>query len=214
MLAASQNKNSGIYTLLRKGVKEAGMAPFYTGSGDEGFTGILGEDRLPKYDLRLEVLGTLDEATAVLGMARALCQLPETRKLILQLQRDLYQLMTETAAAPDTAGNFHKIEGRHVSWIEEQIKIIGRRVDLPREFIVPGDTWVGAVLDLARTVVRRGERRMAELLHRGDVKNPETLKYLNRLSTFVYLLELLENQTAGTSNPTLAKTEQDDRNFD
>ena len=190
------------------------MAPFYTRGGDEGYSGILGEDRLPKYDLRLEVLGALDEATAALGMARALCQLPETRKLILRMQRDLYHMMAETAASPETAAKFHKIEVRHVTWLEEQIEITGRNVNPPGDFIVPGDTWVGAVLDLARTVVRRAERRMAEILHRGDVKNTELLKYLNRLSTLIFLIELLEGQSAGTSNPTLAKTEQDDRDFD
>ena len=190
------------------------MAPFYTRGGDEGYSGILGEDRIPKYDLRLEVLGTLDEATATLGMARSLCQLPETRKMILRVQRDLYQLMAETAAVPEIAAKFHKIEARHVSWIEEQIEITGRKVNLPAEFIVPGDTWVGAAIDLARTTVRRAERRMAEILHRGDVKNPEMLRYLNRLSTLIFLIEQLESQTAGTPNPTLAKTEQDDRNFD
>lgn len=190
------------------------MAPFYTRGGDEGFSGILGEDRLPKYDLRLEVLGTLDEATATLGMARALCQLSETRKLILQIQRDLYRLMAEAAAEPDTAEKFHQIEAHHVSWLEEQIEVIGGKVTLPHEFIVPGDTWIGAVIDLARVVVRRAERRLAEIIHRGDVKNPEMLKYMNRLSSLIYLIELLEIQSTGTSNPTLAKTEQDDRNID
>ncbi len=190
------------------------MAPFFTRAGDEGYSGILGEGRLPKYDLRLEVLGTLDEANSALGMARALCQNPESRQLILQVQRDLYHLMAETAAASGTESKFQKIEPRHVTWLEEQTEITGRAVKLPEEFIVPGDTWVGAVLDLARTLVRRAERRMAEFFHREDLKNSEMLKYLNRLSSLLFVIELLENEIAGTSNPTLAKTDQDDRNFD
>ncbi len=190
------------------------MAPYFTRRGDDGYTGLLGEERVPKYDLRLETLGALDEVTAALGMARAICKLPASRKLILHVQRDLYNLMAETSAVPDVVAKFHRIDARHVAWLEEQIEALGQAVTMPEEFIVPGDTWVGAILDLGRVVVRRAERRMAELLHRGDVKNLELFKYLNRLSTLMFFIELLENQAAGVSQPTLAKTELDDRNFD
>jgi cob(I)alamin adenosyltransferase len=190
------------------------VTPYFTGRGDEGYTGLLGEERVPKFDLRLETLGALDEATAALGIARAICKLPASRKLILRVQRDLYMLMAETAAPPETAEKFHRIDARYVTWLEEQIEALGQAVTMPEEFIVPGDTWVGAVLDLARAIVRRAERRLAELFHRGDLKNLELLKYTNRLSTLLFFIELLENQTAGENIPTLAKTEQDDRNFD
>ncbi len=190
------------------------MAPFFTGRGDDGTTGLLGDERLPKYDLRLETLGTLDEATAVIGLARAACKLPASRKLLLQVQRDLYALMAEAAASPETAEKFQHIGSRHVAWLEEQIEAIGRAVEMPQEFIIPGDTKIGAMLDLARVVVRRAERRMAEISHRGDIRNSALLKYLNRLSTLLFFLELLENQAAGVNKPTLAKTDKDDRNFD
>ncbi len=190
------------------------MAPFFTRGGDDGYTGVLGEERLPKYDLRLEALGALDEATAALGMARAACKLAASRKMILRVQRDLYHLMAETAASPEAAAKFRRIDARHVAWLEEQIEETGRKVNLPEGFVVAGDTWAGAVLDLARTVVRRAERRMVEIFHRGEVKNPEMLKYLNRLSSLLYFIELNENQSAGVAEPTLAKTEQDDRNSD
>ncbi len=190
------------------------MAPYFTGRGDDGYTGLLGEERVPKYDLRLETLGALDEVTAALGMARANCKLPTSRKLILHVQRDLYNLMAETAATPETAEKFHRIDARHVAWLEEQIEALGQAVAMPEDFIVPGDTWVGAVLDLGRVVARRAERRLAELIHRADLKNLQLLKYVNRLSTLLFFIELLESQAAGVDRPTLAKTGDDDRNID
>ncbi len=190
------------------------MTPYFTRRGDDGYTGLLGEERVPKYDLRLETLGALDEVNATLGMGRATCKLPASRKLILHVQRDLYNLMAETAAGPETAEKFHRIDARHVSWLEGQIEALSQAVTMPEEFIVPGDTWVGAMLDLGRVAVRRAERRLAELIHRGDVKNLELLKYMNRLSTLIFFIELLEDQTAGVDRPTLAKTDHDDRNFD
>ncbi len=190
------------------------MAPYFTRRGDDGYTGLLGDERFPKYDPRLETLGTLDEVTAALGMARAVCKLPASRKLMLQVQRDLYNLMAETAATTEMAERFHRIDSRHVGWLEEQVEAIGQAVDVPQGFTVPGDTWAGAVLDLGRVIIRRAERRMAEIYHRGDVKNAELLKYMNRLSSLTYFLELLENQAAGVAEPTLAKMDTDDRNFD
>jgi cob(I)alamin adenosyltransferase len=71
---------------------------------------------------------------------------------------------------------------------------------------VPGDSPAGAALALARTVARRAERRVAQLLHHGDIENAELLRYLNRLSSLCFGLELLENRAAGQSSPTLAKT--------
>jgi cob(I)alamin adenosyltransferase len=76
---------------------------------------------------------------------------------------------------------------------------------MPKEFIVPGDSQAGALLSVARTVIRRAERKVAELIHMGEVDNLELLRYLNRLSSLCFVLELLENQTSGKPNPTLAK---------
>ena len=77
-------------------------------------------------------------------------------------------------------------------------------VKLPEEFILPGDSLSGSAMSLARTIVRRAERRVAELLDIGEIKNPILLQYLNRLSSLCFALELLENQSAGQET-TLAK---------
>jgi cob(I)alamin adenosyltransferase len=181
-------------------------ASFYTRSGDDGYTGLLGEGRVAKEDLRLEALGAVDEANAALGVARAHARSPEGPGLLLHIQRDLYGLMAELAATPQNAQRFHSIDSEKVTWLETQVDTLSRIVEVPREFIVPGDIVEGAFLDLARTVVRRAERRVVDLFRRGDVANPELLRYLNRLSSLCFVLELRENQIVGNKKITLAKS--------
>lgn len=183
------------------------MPSFYTRKGDNGTTGLLGPGRVPKYELRMETLGAIDEATAHLGMARAICSAPGLAEIILQVQRDLYQLMAEVAAPPESAAQFRKIDSARVEWLEEQTDTLTSRVNMPREFIVPGDSVSSAVLDTARAVVRRAERRVTELHARGEIENNDLLRYLNRLSSLCFVMELWENQAAGRDRPTLARHE-------
>jgi cob(I)alamin adenosyltransferase len=180
------------------------MSPFYTRTGDDGKTGLLGEDRLPKYHPRIEALGALDEASAALGLSRALCQAAQTKPILLDVQRDLYALMAEIAVSPENAERFRTLGLPRVQWLETQTDNLSSLVPLPAEFILPGDSLSGAALALTRTIVRRAERRVAELLDTGEIKNQIILQYLNRLSSLCFALELLENQTAGHET-TLAK---------
>jgi cob(I)alamin adenosyltransferase len=181
------------------------MTPFYTQTGDDGYTSQLGEGRLPKYHPRTEAVGNVDEATAALGLARSSCRLEESRSLLLAVQRDLYNLMAEIAATPENAPRFRLIDAERVAWLERQIDNISVQVEMPKEFIVPGDSPAGAALDLARTVVRRAERQVAHLLHNQEIENIQLLRYLNRLSSLCFALELLENMTGGVDKPTLAR---------
>jgi cob(I)alamin adenosyltransferase len=180
------------------------MSPFYTRTGDNGSTGLLGEGRLPKYHPRIEALGALDEASAGLGLARALCQAPQTKSILMEAQRDLSALMAEVAATSENAKRFRTLDSPRVQWLESQADNLSATVPLPDEFILPGDSLSGAALDLTRTIVRRAERRVAELLDSGEIRNPILLQYLNRLSSLCFALELLENQSAG-HDITLAK---------
>ena len=176
----------------------------YTRTGDDGTTGLLGEDRVSKDHPRIEALGALDEASAALGLARASCQAHQTPPILQNIQRDVYKLMAEVAATPENADKFKGIDAARVTWLEEQADIINNMVIMPKEFILPGDTPSGAALSLARAVVRRAERRVTELFTLEELSNPELLRYLNRLSSLCFVLELLENQTAGRST-SLAK---------
>jgi len=182
------------------------MSNFYTRRGDDGTSGLLGNQRVPKDHPRLETVGAIDEATAALGMARATCGASQSRETILAIQRDLYHLMAEVAATPENAARFRGITTEKVAWLEEKIEHFGRQVVLPKEFIVPGDSQAGAALSLARVAVRRAERRVAALYRGGELENPGLLRYLNRLSSLCFILELYENQAANNPLPTLART--------
>ncbi|MCC6299824.1 MAG: cob(I)yrinic acid a,c-diamide adenosyltransferase [Anaerolineales bacterium] len=178
---------------------------FYTTTGDDGTTGLLGEGRVTKYHARIEAIGTLDESTAALGLARAQCLDPRSAPIILEAQRDLYKLMAEVAATPENAGKFRSIDAARVTWLEEQTDALSEIVDMPKEFIVSGDSLAGAALSLTRAIIRRAERRVVELHDEQEVANPELQRYLNRLSSLCFVLELLENQAAGHQT-TLAKS--------
>ena len=172
------------------------MSKFYTAKGDDGTTGLLGEGRLPKYHPRMEAIGSLDEATAALGLARSLVQNAALQPILLQTQRDLYGLMAEVAATPGNAAQFRSIDKARVAWLEKETDALEAKVEVPKEFILPGETKGSGALALARTVVRRAERRVAELFHTNEIENPELVPYLNRLSSLCFLLELAENQHA------------------
>jgi cob(I)alamin adenosyltransferase len=169
---------------------------FYTRKGDDGTTGFLGEGRVPKYHLRIEALGTLDESNAALGLARVSVKDPRSAPLLLEAQRDLHLLMAEVAAIPENANQFRFDEGR-VQWIEAQTDVLSKTVEMPNEFIIPGDSIGGATLSLARAVIRRAERRVTELFDAKETINPALQKYLNRLSSLLFVLELIENKAAG-----------------
>ena len=181
------------------------MTKFYTQTGDDGYTGLLGEGRAPKYNRRIETIGAIDEANAALGIARSICLSPSTASILLRAQKDLYYIMAEIAALPENASKFRKITTKHVDWLEGQIDDLSNHILIPDGFIVPGDSKSGAIIDLARTIIRRAERHIAYLLHQKKLENRELLRYMNRLSSLCFVLELLEIQVSGINNPTLAK---------
>jgi cob(I)alamin adenosyltransferase len=179
---------------------------FYTRTGDDGTTGLLGEGRVTKTHPRIEALGALDEASATLGLARAQVRDPRCEPILREAQRDLYKLMAEVAATPENADKFHAIDESRVHWLEAQTDSLSSTLTMPHEFILPGDTPSGAALSLARAVIRRAERRVVELIEAKEASNAELVRYLNRLSSLCFVLELAENAAAGKST-TLAKGE-------
>jgi len=189
----------------------SGMTDFYTRRGDDGTSGLLGNQRVPKDHSRLEAVGTIDEANAAFGLARATCESTQTAEIILTIQRDLYALMSEVAATPKNTARFRKINTERVLWLEAQIENISKNVEMPKAFIVPGDSLPGAHIDHARTITRRAERRVAKLVREGQLENRELIRYLNRLSSLCFILELFENQASSPSPVTLARGERSRR---
>lgn len=165
------------------------MAKVTTGTGDAGYTGLLGSERVAKYDPRPDTFGTVDEATSALGLARATTLDPKVKEIIYRIQNELYLLMGELATTPE---NYEKMGLRmtaeHVQWLEQVEESLKQEVEIPNKFIIPGDTLDGAALDLARTIIRRAERMAVKLLHDGVIQNGEVIRYLNRLSDLVFIL--------------------------
>lgn len=174
-------------------------------SGDDGFTDILGEGRVPKYDIRIETLGAIDEATSALGLARANCDDTQIKELLEKIQRILYRIMAEVAASPANAPTFRSVDTIDVQWLDGLIKTFSESRESLRDFILPGDTKTSSMLDLARVFVRRAERRYVELASSGGSDNHEILKFLNHLSVLLFELELNVIHTSPKQDPTLAK---------
>lgn len=163
----------------------------YTKKGDDGTTGLFYGGRVSKADLGPEAYGTVDEATSALGMARAEATGPMA-ELILSVQRDLFVVGAELATGPD---NRSKLEPgtsltttSMVDRLEEEIDRIEAEVGMPTEFVVPGGNPLAAALDVARTVVRRAERRAVEWRDSHEVPNTVVVQYLNRLADLVYMM--------------------------
>lgn len=167
--------------------------PFYTRRGDKGKTGLIGGIRVPKSELIVEILGTIDETDAALGVARSQCRVKENCEIIYKVQKDLWLLMADVASlceAPEEQRA--EMEEGHVKWLEDQIAQLEKSYTLPDGFIVPGDSYPAALLDVARTIARRAERRLVAYFQEQDIQRPVLLQYVNRLSSLCFALELRE----------------------
>jgi len=155
----------------------------------------------------------VDEASAALGLARAKSTSEDIQSVLIDAQRDLYHIMSEVAAEPEIAERFRIVDQGRVDWLERQIERFGADVEMPKEFVLGGDTDPAAALDFARTVVRRAERALVRLEFEArpehpseeGFENPHLFAYLNRLSSLCFVLALWEVQLGGSGSPTLAK---------
>ncbi|MDQ3466936.1 MAG: cob(I)yrinic acid a,c-diamide adenosyltransferase [Chloroflexota bacterium] len=180
----------------------------YTGRGDQGTTDLLGE-RVGKDDPRIAALGALDEATSAIGLGRAHATSDETKEMLVVAQRDLYQVMAEIAFTDRLRPAAYTLGEDRVLWLEAATDAITARIELAREFILPGDSIPGAALDLARSVSRRAERDAVALANHEHLHNPQVLRYLNRLSSLLFVLARFEDRNAGAT-PLAAKARNDE----
>jgi cob(I)alamin adenosyltransferase len=169
---------------------------FYTGLGDNGTTDLLGA-RVTKDDPRIDALGSLDEATSSIGLARSVATDQRVREDLVAVQRDLYQIMAALAFTPELRPAAYEFAHDRVDWLGAETDAMAASVDLPREFILPGESMPGAALDIARTVTRRGERHVVSLGHAGHSVSPAILGYLNRLSSLLFIAARIEDHAAG-----------------
>jgi cob(I)alamin adenosyltransferase len=192
-----------------------------TRKGDDGSTGLLfGGQRISKDDMRAEAYGTIDEAVAALGLARAQLGLKdrlgvlsvgfgELPAVILRLQRELFVAAAELATNPDAWDRLEdgrtRVSAAMVEGVEGLLHEVEAHISMPNEFVVPGETPTSAALELARTIIRRAERRAVGLGREGLIPGPYLLPYLNRFADLLWVLaraaEQAEARTATPSRP-------------
>ena len=167
--------------------------PVYTRTGDDGTTGLLYGGRVGKDTFGPDAYGAVDEAVSALGLARAEAERDgELDTLLVRLQRELFVVGAELATAPENRVKLEPgisiVTTEMVQALEPLIDTITERYEPPTEFVLPGENRVAAALDLARTVVRRAERRSVAAADGGWLAESQVVPYLNRLADLVYTL--------------------------
>jgi len=172
--------------------------PITTKKGDKGLTSLLGGGRVPKYHLRPETYGTLDELNAFLGMARAFSKDRRVKKILFNIQSHFFIIGSELALSPkDRSLLKREITQKEVDWLTQLSTDFEASIKPEPKFIIYGETQVSSILDVARAVSRRAERLVAKMKSKRMLYNLKILEYLNRLSDVLYLLARHEENRAG-----------------
>ncbi len=159
----------------------------YTKTGDSGETSLFTGERINKDTPRVGTYGVVDEANSALGMARAFSEIPAVKQKIYDLQKILPRLMADLASLNRPA----KITESDVKQLEDEMDEMDKNLPPLKNFIIPGDTKAGAMLDLARTIIRRAERNFYNLARLEAVHEVDGL-FLNRLSDYCFMLMRVE----------------------
>lgn len=163
----------------------------YTRTGDEGMTGLVGGERVPKDSLRIESYGTVDELQSVLGMLRAALSESGSREIVghvHRVQQDLFDLGSTLSTSPQHADRVkNPITVERIGWLEETMDRWNEELPPLRSFVLSGGGRFSALAHVARTVCRRCERIVLRLAREEEVP-AEVLRYLNRLSDFLFVL--------------------------
>ncbi len=168
------------------------LTRIYTRTGDGGRTGLASGDRRPKYDLRIDAYGTVDETNATIGLARLHTGgSPDSDAMLGRIQNDLFDLGADLAT-PESGthgGEDLRILDSQVERLEREIDGMNERIGPLRSFVLPGGSAAAAHLHLSRTVCRRAERLVVALADKpGEMVTPAAIKYLNRLSDHLFVL--------------------------
>lgn len=170
----------------------------YTKTGDDGTTALGSGERRAKYDLRVAAYGSVDETNAALALARLhTSKMPTLNEALLRIQNDLFDLGADLST-PDTGEKPEheplRIIEKQVERLEAEIDAITAKLTPLRSFILPGGSPAASYLHLARTIARRAERLIVELADKeGEVVNPPAIRYINRLSDFLFVASRVAN---------------------
>ena len=169
----------------------------YTKTGDDGTTGLVRGPRRMKHDLRVDCFGTVDEANSIIGLARLhSTAMPKIDRLLARIQNDLFDLGSDLATpGTDPAGGESslRITPSQTEWVEQQIDQYNEGLKPLDSFVLPGGTPLAAQLHVARTVVRRAERQVVELINKEPDVNIQAMIYLNRLSDLLFVMARVGN---------------------
>jgi cob(I)alamin adenosyltransferase len=169
----------------------------YTRTGDNGTTGLVRGPRRSKADLRVEAFGTVDEANSFIGMARLHTgAMPKLDRLLARVQNDMFDLGSDLAtpgADPVGATPSLRITPAQADWLEQQIDHYNEALKPLTSFVLPGGSPLAVALHLARTVTRRAERLVVELIAAEPDVNNAVLVYLNRLSDLMFVMARVAN---------------------
>mgnify|MGYP001077291271 CR=1 FL=1 len=172
--------------------------------GDEGETSLLFANRVPKSDPRCQAYGTIDEAVSALGLARALTRRKRGQNILLDMQKDLFtvaaELATPTEHYPKLVEKHGTVTPEMTQKLQDLIEELEKELEMPKAFIIPGACASSAAMDLARTIIRRAERRVVALKQNEEIHNEELLKYLNRLADLVFTLARYEEKGDGDNS--------------
>lgn len=155
--------------------------PISTRGGDDGTTTLLGAGRISKYDARIIVLGDVDEASSFVGLVRAESD-GDMAELLIGLQRLLYRVMGDVAMPEEE----NAVGESDLEYLDAALEEWRNRTEIPNEFVIPGETRLGALLDVSRSVVRRAERSLAAAGYAET--NPDAFKAVNRLSDLLFVV--------------------------
>ncbi len=166
-----------------------------TKKGDSGFTSTLSGERVPKYNIVMEVAGALDEANSILGLARASSKEKRTKCILVQIQKHLFIIGAEVSVPKGTGRPPKKtISEAEVKWLDWLLDEFEEALALPPGFVAFGQELGSSQMNVARTAVRKAERTVVMMSSEGMVANPSILKYLNRLSDLVFVLACFEEK--------------------
>ncbi len=167
------------------------LSKIYTRTGDDGTTGLANGERIDKSNIRLEVIGNIDEINSLIGVIEATDIPDDISGYLLNIQHQLFDIGGEIATPGNAA-----VSPACVERLEELIESYNENLPKLKEFVLPGGSLSASVFHLARSVCRRCERSMVEL-SRTEYVNPETLRYINRLSDLLFVLARALNQGEG-----------------
>ncbi|BCS91083.1 MAG: ATP--cob(I)alamin adenosyltransferase [Candidatus Micrarchaeota archaeon] len=178
------------------------MSDYYTGNGDDGYTNLIGLNRIPKDNPLIDAIGELDMLNSILGVVKIYVE-DSNKDIIYRLQNDLFRIGAELAIRNKSNMKTNRISKEDTDYIERQIDELSK--DLPKltKFVLPGGCEASAYLHLARAYARTLERKLVRLYNSSIIDNKSILSYINRLSSLLFVMALYENYKRGIteSNP-------------